>query len=341
MKIAVLMGGISDEREVSLASGVQVARALREAGHEVVGVDTGSGVLSAADEAEILEAGVRDPHSTDRSRDLLRSGDMTVLTQDPLLTETEVVFLALHGGRGEDGTIQTLLSMAGLPFVGSDRVGCALAMDKDLSKRLFRDAGVPTPEWITVRGGEEGEARLEEVYDRLGLPVIVKPPSGGSTLGLSLAHDEGELREALSLALRYEDRVLFERYVQGREVTVGILGDEALPVGEIIPEHELFDYECKYRPGMAQEIFPAHLPPEVAARIQAEALAAHKTLNLRDFSRVDFILDPDGTPWCLEANTLPGLTGNSLLPKAAEAAGIPFSEFCHRLAEMGWERGSL
>jgi D-alanine-D-alanine ligase len=334
------MGGISEEREVSLASGVQVARALREAGHEVVGVDTYRGVLSASEEAAILDAGVRDPHPPDDSEDILRTGDLGSLIRDPLLIGTEVVFLALHGGRGEDGTVQTLLDLAGLPFVGSDRVGCALAMDKDLSKRLLRDAGVPTPDWVMTQGGAEGEARLEEVVRRLGLPVIVKPPSGGSTLGLSLAHDEVELRDALSQALEYEDQVMFERYVQGREVTVGILGDQTLPVGEIIPEHEIFDYECKYRPGMAQEIFPADLLPEVAARVQAEALAAHRALKLRDFSRVDFILEPGGIPWCLEANALPGMTGNSLLPKAARAAGIAFPDLCHRVAEMALKRGT-
>ena len=145
---------------------------------------------------------------------------------------------------------------------------------------------------------------------------------------------------ALDLALQYEDEVMFERYVQGREVTVGILGQEALPVGEIIPDpgHELFDYECKYRPGMAREIFPADLPREVATRIQDHALTAHRALRLKDFSRVDFILEPGGTPWCLEANALPGLTGNSLLPKAAQAAGIAFPDLCHRVAEMALRR---
>jgi D-alanine-D-alanine ligase len=339
VKIAVLMGGISDEREVSLASGVQVARALREAGNQVIGVDTAGGVLSEEQEASILDAGVRDPRPVDLEKDLLRTGDLRALTEEPALKGLEVVFLALHGGRGEDGTIQSLLEVAGLPFVGSDRVGCALSMDKDLSKRLLRDAGVKTPDWITVRGKMEGEARLGEVVRRLGLPVIVKPPSGGSTLGLSLAHDDTELRESLDLALEYEERVLFEAYIRGREVTVGILGDEALPVGEIIPEHELFDYECKYKPGMAQEIFPADLETAVASRLQREAVVAHEALRLRDFSRVDFILDSFGEPWCLEANALPGLTGNSLLPKAARAAGIPFPELCQRLADRARARG--
>lgn len=338
MKIVVLMGGISGEREVSLASGVQVAEALRVAGHEVWAFDTGRGVLSPAQEAAIRESGIGGPGPHDETGDLLRTGDVRALTHDPALAEMDLVFVALHGGRGEDGTIQGLLELVGLPFVGSDRVGCALAMDKDLTKRLLRDAGVRTPDWVTVRGREEAHGRLNQIVDRLGYPLIVKPPSGGSTLGLSLVHGSGELREAVESASTFEERIMFEAYVRGREVTVGIMGDQALPVGEIIPDHELFDYECKYRPGMAQEIFPADLPPDVASRVQEEALRAHGILRLRDFSRVDFILEADGTPWCLEANALPGLTGNSLLPKAAKAGGIPFPDLCHRLAAMALGR---
>jgi D-alanine-D-alanine ligase len=341
MKIAVLMGGVSEEREVSLASGAQVARALREAGHEVLAVDTSHGILSAEEERALLGAGIKEPSPPSLARDLLRTGDTGALTRNPLIAATDVVFPALHGGSGEDGTIQTLLALAGIPFVGSERVGCALAMDKDLSKRLLRDAGIPTPTWITVRGREEGGRRLSEVEGTLGLPVIVKPPSGGSTLGLTLAHDREELEMALDLALEYEERVLFEKYVRGRELTVGILGEEALPVGEIIPEHELFDYECKYRPGMAQEIFPADLPASVASSVQKMAWTAHAALGMRDFSRIDFILDGDGIPWCLEANALPGLTANSLLPKAALAAGISFPALCHRLAEMALRRARV
>jgi len=205
-------------------------------------------------------------------------------------------------------------------------------------ERLFRDAGVQTPPWISVVGRLEAEARLGEIVERLGLPLIVKPPSGGSTLGLTLAHDQEELQAAIALSLEFEERILFEGYIRGREVTVGIVGEEALPVGEIVPEHELFDYECKYREGMAQEIFPADLPTDTASLIQGAALAAHRALRLRDFSRVDFILDRDGVPWCLEANALPGLTGNSLLPKGARAAGISFPALCHRVALMGSQR---
>ncbi len=341
MKIAVLMGGVSEEREVSLQSGIQVVDALRAAGHEALALDTSHGVLSPEEEEALRGSGIKEPAPPSLSLDLLVTGDTGFLVRNPELADADLVFPALHGGSGEDGTLQTLLELAGVPFVGSGRVGCALAMDKDLSKRLLRDAKVPTPRWFLARGREEGMAILDEVERELGLPLIVKPASGGSTLGLTLVHRKGELPGALDLSLAYEEAVLFEAYVRGREVTVGIVGEEALPVGEILPEHELFDYECKYKPGMAREIFPAPLSDETARKIQIEALKAHRALNLRDFSRVDFILDQEDTPWCLEANALPGLTANSLLPKAAAAAGLQFPEFCHRLAEMALKRWNL
>lgn len=325
------MGGASEEREVSLASGAQVVRALSEAGHEVVAVDTARGVLDPGAVARMAAGGVRDPLPPE-SRDLLQRGDVAALARDPAIDGVDLIFPVLHGGAGENGTLQALLDLAGLPYAGSGRLGCALAMDKEVSKRLMRAAGIPTPDW------RMHPVDLEEVVEALGLPVIVKPPSGGSTLGLTLAHDRDELARGRTEALRYEDRVLYERYVQGRELTVGILGDEPLPVGEIIPAHELFDYECKYRPGLAEEIFPADLPPETARRLQALALEVHRTHFLRDFSRVDFLLDRDGIPWCLEANALPGMTPTSLLPQAAAAAGIPFPELCDRIVRLAVTR---
>lgn len=374
MKIVVLMGGVSGERAVSLASGVQVARGLREAGHEVVAVDTSRGVLTPQEEARLLEAGVMgaggagdpggktpapppaggvthpgllaegrlpsDPQELWRHGDLLGGGDVWLLRRDPRLADADLLFPVLHGGRGEDGTLQTLLELVGIPFAGSGRVGCTLAMDKDVAKRLFREAGIPTAPWLTARDPKGAKEVGREALGRLGLPLIVKPVSGGSTLGLTLVKTAQELEGAVEVCLNHDDGVLFEKYVAGRELTVGILGEEALPVGEIIPRHELFDYECKYVPGMADEIFPADLPEEAALRVRTAALAVHRTLGLRDFSRVDFILDADGVPWCLEANALPGFTANSLLPKAARAAGIPFPELCHRIARMARERAA-
>jgi len=332
MRIAVLMGGTSDERDVSLASGAQVARALRASGHEVVAVDTARGVLDRAQEEALLGGGVAAEPPEGRALALLDESHTVGLTRDPSLGAIDVFFLALHGGTGEDGTIQALLDAAGVSYTGSDRLGCSLAMDKEVTKRLLRDAGVPTPDWLT------GRPSVDDVERALGLPVIVKAAGGGSSLRLVLAHDREELRAAIEGSRGWKDLVLFEQYHAGREFTVGIVGRETLPVGEIVPHHEIFDYECKYQPGMAEEIFPADLPEAVSERLQALALRAHEALRLRDFSRVDFIVDDEGRPWCLEANALPGLTANSLLPKAARAAGMTFEELCDRIVGLARER---
>jgi D-alanine-D-alanine ligase len=335
VKIAVLMGGTSDERDVSLSSGVQVAAALRDAGHDVVAVDTTRGALTVSEERLLRESGVRALPPTKQALDLLQSGDTTALTEAPEVKDADVFFLALHGGQGEDGTLQSLLEIAGLTYTGSDPTGCVLAMDKDLTKRLLRDAGIPTPDWIMGPG-----PTAEEAAERLGLPLIVKAARGGSSLRLRLAHDMQELTRAVEEANDYDDAVVIEKFVRGREFTVGILGDEALPVGEIIPENEIFDYECKYQPGMAAEIFPADIPEELGRRMQELALRVHRTLRLADFSRVDFLVADDGGIWCLEANNLPGMTANSLLPKAAKAAGMTFPELCDRIAQLALERRS-
>ena len=335
MKIAVLMGGTSDERDVSLSSGVQVAAALRDAGHDVVAVDTARGALTTSEERQLRESGVRALPPSKQALDLLQTGDTTALTEAPEVKDADVFFLALHGGQGEDGTLQSLLEIAGLTYTGSDPTGCVLAMDKDLTKRLLRDAGIRTPDWLVGPG-----PTAEEAADRLGLPLIVKAARGGSSLRLTLAHDMQELTRAVEEANDYDDAVVIEKFVRGREFTVGILGDEALPVGEIIPENEIFDYECKYQPGMAAEIFPADIPEELSRRMQELALRVHRTLRLADFSRVDFLVSDDGAIWCLEANNLPGMTANSLLPKAAKAAGMTFPELCDRIAHLALERRS-
>lgn len=333
MRIAVLMGGTSDEREVSLSSGAQVANALREAGHEVVAVDTVRGALPREEERRLLTEGVRAAPPEQRELARLDEGHTMALARDPSLGEVDVFFLALHGGTGEDGTIQSLLDAAGVTYAGSDRLGCSLAMDKEVSKRLLRDAGIPTPDWLL------GPRTADEVVEALGVPVIVKAAAGGSSLRLHLAHDRQELEAAIADSRGWGDFALFERYVRGRELTVGVLGDLALPVGEIVPAHEYFDYACKYQPGLAQEIFPADIPRELAERVQDLALRTHRALRMRDFSRVDFMVDSSGEPWCLEANALPGMTANSLLPKAARAAGISFPELCDRIVALAAARG--
>jgi D-alanine-D-alanine ligase len=334
VRIAVLLGGTSDEREVSLASGAQVARALREAGHEVVAVDTVRGVLGRDDEERLLEGGVRALPPGSAELNSLDEGHTVALVREPELSGVEVFFLALHGGSGEDGTIQALLDVSGVAYTGSDRLGCSLAMDKEVTKRLLRDADIPTPDWLT------GPATADAVEAALGVPVIVKASGGGSSLRLVLAHDRSELEAAIVESAGWDDVVLFERYHAGREFTVGVVGDETLPVGEIVPEHEIFDYACKYQPGLAREIFPADIPDDLSGRLRELALRVHRALRLRDYSRIDFIVDEGGRAWCLEANALPGMTANSLLPKGARAAGISFPELCDRIVRLASERSA-
>ena len=326
------MGGTSDERDVSLASGTQVAAALRQAGHEVVAVDTVLGPLSAETEAALVSSGVGHLPPEANALAAMDEGETVGLVRSPSLATVDVFFLALHGGSGEDGTIQALLDVAGVAYTGSDRLGCSLAMDKEVTKRLLRDAGIPTPEWLV------GPVTAEEVEAVLGLPVIVKAAGGGSSLRLVLAHDRTELDDVIAESEGWDDIVLFERYCRGREFTVGVVGGDTYPVGEIVPEHEIFDYECKYQPGMAQEIFPADIPVTLSDRLRSLALEVHSALRLRDYSRVDFIVDDEGEAWCLEANALPGMTANSLLPKGAAAAGVAFSELCDRITRLAYGR---
>lgn len=325
LKVAVLFGGTSSERDVSIASGSQVVQALRQHGHEVIAVDTATGVLDAAAERDLMRGNVPELPPEEVSLDLLRTGDATAITKAPELEGVDVLFLALHGGAGEGGTLQALLDLTGIPYTGSGMLGSAVAMDKDISKRLMVLAGVPTAPWLMA------PVLLDDVQEKIGFPCVVKPSKQGSTVGLTVVKRPEELEAAVELAGRFDDEVMIEAFVPGRELTVPILGHDALPVGEIIPKNEIFDYESKYQPGGAQEIFPADLTGPQAVEIQHLAIKVHRALKLRGFSRVDFRMDADGVFWCLEANTLPGMTAASLFPKGAAAAGISFSEVCDRL----------
>jgi D-alanine-D-alanine ligase len=334
VRVTVLTGGASAERDVALASAAQVVAALRQRGHAVAAVDLARGSISAADERLLLSGavGAAPPPTGDldaAERRLLLSG----LDQLPEVGAAEVLFLALHGGRGEDGTVQAVLDLVGVPYTGSGPVGTALAMDKDVSKRLFGLAGIPTPDWVMAPVGAAAAGA------RLGWPLIVKPSKQGSTVGLSLVKSAADFDAAVALAAQYDDEVLVEAFVPGRELTVGVLDGEALAVGEILPRHELFDYECKYQPGMAEEVFPADLPAPLEADCRRLALAAHRALKLGGYSRADFRLTPDGRLCCLEVNTLPGLTATSLLPQSARARGIGFGDLCERICQVARRTG--
>lgn len=332
MKIAVLFGGNSAERDVSVASGVQVVKGLQEAGHDVLAVDTARGVLSCEEQERLLASGVA-PVPPGHEHLAVIHSDVAAFTGSAALKEVDLVFLALHGGTGEDGTIQALLDLAGIPYTGSGRLGSASAMDKEIAKRLFRDAGIPTPDWLMA------PVDPAEVGLRLGYPVVVKPNKQGSTIGLTVVGHPAELGAAIDFAHRYDDEVMVEQYIAGREFTVGILQDRALAVGEIIPKNtEIFDYESKYQAGGAQEVFPADLNRDETIHVQQLALNAHRALKLRDYSRVDFRQDDQGNFWCLEVNTLPGMTATSLLPQSARAVGIGFPELCDRICRLAVER---
>jgi D-alanine-D-alanine ligase len=329
MKITVLMGGTSSERNVSLASGIRIVQALRDRGHKVTALDPARGVISDAEERELSTGKVGAKPPTLESLSKFAEGTfLPNLTSMKEIKDAEVVFLGLHGGQGEDGTIQALLDMARVKYTGSGHLASALAMDKDLSKKLFRAAEVNTADWLMA------PATIEQVEGMLGMPVVVKPSKEGSTVGLTLVKKREDLLAAIREASKYDDEVMIERFVPGRELTVGVLGTVALPVGEIIAKHEIYDYECKYTAGMATEEFPAKLSPEATGRVQQQALAAFKALKLGGCARIDFRLTTEGEFYCLEANTLPGMTELSLIPQGAAAMGISFPELCERIVKL-------
>lgn len=326
------MGGESAERNVSLSSGIRIVMALRSRGHDVIAFDPSRGPISAEEEKRLAESKVGTaPPTLDSLAETTGGSFLTGLERLPEITDADVVFLGLHGGMGEDGTIQAVLDMAHVKYTGSGHLSSALAMDKDLSKRLFRAAGVKTADWLMA------PASIDEVEKRLGLPVVVKPSKQGSTVGLSVVKRREDFEAAVTEAWRYDDEVMIEQFIPGRELTVGVLGGEALPVGEIKPIHEIYDYECKYTAGMAEEEFPAKLTEDQTKRIQKQAVSAFKALKLKGCARIDFRLsvtdDGEGEFYCLEANTLPGMTELSLIPQGAQAAGISFPELCERIAE--------
>ncbi|MXW02635.1 MAG: D-alanine--D-alanine ligase [Holophagales bacterium] len=333
-RIAVLTGGSTPERTVALAGAAKVSAALRARGHDVTVFDTiEPGPLDAALERQRLgrAVGTRPP-SLAELRELEAGEDLQALVAGDLGSH-DAVFLVLHGRQGEGGEVQELLEAAGIAFTGSDARSSRLAMDKDESKRRFRDAGIPTPDWLTW------PARHSEI-EELGLPLIVKPSRVGSTVGLTLMSDLFDLDSAVGKALTFDDQVILEQFLPGREYTVGVLEDAALGVGEIVPPDVIFDFHSKYTPGRAQELFPAEIDQALQSRFRELAFAAHEALALRDFSRVDFRLDVAGSPYCLEVNTLPGMTPTSLLPQSAAVFGISFEDLCDRMIRLALARAS-
>ncbi|MFH1311815.1 MAG: D-alanine--D-alanine ligase [Candidatus Eisenbacteria bacterium] len=307
MTVLVLMGGMSTERDVSLSTGAAVATALVAAGHSAPMYDL-------------------DP----------RAGrDVFDLVTSHVLRDADVVFIALHGGEGEDGRIQAMLDLLGIPYTGSGVRASALCMDKAVSKIIFERHGIPTPEWYCIKGDSvDPDAAMQAISGIGGLPIVVKPNDQGSTIGISIVKALGELEAAIRLAQRYSTCVILEKYIGGRELSVPIVGDEVFPVVEIRPKQGFYDYERKYTKGMTHYECPAPIGDDLSRKIQDDAVKAYEVLGCDGFGRVDVRLDEDDIPYFLEINTIPGMTETSLVPMAAKARGMSFPELIDRITSL-------
>jgi D-alanine-D-alanine ligase len=335
LKIVVLAGGTSPERNVSLASGDAVGKALVEAGHDVVKVDpVFPNEILGGDVAFLMgDVGQRPP---DIHRPHLEPAQVHDFISTLTSEKPDVVFPILHGGWGENGELQALLGLNGFRYVGSGPRASAVAMHKPTSKRLFQWKAVPTADWIDFRRSSPPSADKagQLVQQQIGYPAIFKPANGGSTIGLTRVADESGVAEALQAIFDLEDDAMAEPWIEGRELTVSILDGIALPVVEIKPHEGFYDYLNKYTHGQTDYICPAELPPDIAGQLARYAVDAFEIIGCRHFARVDFLLTQSGEPYCLEVNTLPGMTSTSLVPKSAKAIGLSFPELTDKLVRI-------
>lgn len=337
MKIAVLAGGLSTERDVSLITGGGVCRALKEKGHQAVLIDVFLGI--PGDVSDIF----------DREQDTLSiQGSIQAMEPDTekikasrtgspdgflgenvinICRMADITFMALHGAEGENGKLQATFDILGIPYTGSGYLGSALAMDKGIAKNLLVQAKIPVPEGYSHKKGDV------DTQARLPFPLVVKPCCGGSSVGVSIVENDSQYQKALDMAFSYEDVVLVEECIKGREFSVGVIGGSSVPVIEIIPKDGFYDYETKYQSGMATDVCPAQLTPEQTAQMQEWAEQVFSVLQLEAYARVDFLMDAKGKMYCLEANTLPGMTPTSLLPQEAKEAGIEYGALCEKIIE--------
>ena len=307
MKIVVLAGGPSSERSVSLVTGEAVQTALTELGHEVIAIDPGH----------------------DLPRQLWEQAQ----------AGCDFVWLALHGEWGEDGTLQAMLDWMGIPYQGPGLLSSALAMDKWVAKQIFKTAGIPSPEWLAVNLEFDDAPVWEEAVAELGATVVVKPVATGSTVGITIARSKSEYAESVALAKQYGERIILERYIPGKELTVSVIGDRILPVIEIVPaEGDFFDFEAKYSPGGSRHLIPTTLGAAVEERAQEESARAYRALHCQGLARADLRVDDNGKVWVLEINTLPGMTPTSLSPDAAAAIGWSFNDLVREILEEGVSR---
>lgn len=344
MKIVVLAGGLSPERNVSLSSGSMVCQALRDRGHQVALVDLFFGLEDHKGEPEeLFNAPIPDSFKKvsrqapdlEQVRASRKWKDTSAIGPGvlELCKKADVVYLGLHGACGEDGRIQAALDLLGVPYTGSGYLSSAIAMDKDLTKRLVADK-VVTPRWMRVDLTEE---QLDGLVEEVSLPSVIKPVDSGSSIGVFIANDKAELRHALEESVKLGGRVVIEQYIKGREIQVAVLNGKPLPSIEITPKEGFYDYENKYQPGAALEVCPAPIPAEWEERIGKAAVAVFETVGLSVYARADFIVTEDGTPYFLEINTLPGMTPTSLVPQEAAAVGMDYGTLCETIIRSSLE----
>lgn len=346
MNIVLITGGPSAEREVSIVSSKSIVKALRELGHKVRVIDPVNGV-NIAEEDEIFKGGVRkESPSLEELSEIHRLSNKNILNciNSDIFDNTDLAFLGVHGKFGEDGKIQTLLELRGINYTGSDVFSSALAMDKNVSKIILRSAGIKTPEWLVLNKNTydgDHEKLNKSISGSVGYPCVVKPNDEGSTVGLSIVQPDVEdvqLGRSLELAFSYSDKVLIEQYIKGRELTVPVIGEEAFPVIEISPKDGFYDYEHKYTKGMTEYFCPAEIPLEIENKAKEHALKAHRILGCSVYSRIDYILDEKNELYCLEVNTLPGMTETSLVPKSAAANGMSFNQLIDRILNLSIQK---
>ncbi len=348
MDIVVLAGGLSTERDVSFKTGSMVAAALKENGHRVILLDVFmgygeqevdlNGIFDRADEISVKVSDIPEV-APDLAAVKASRKDQSPCFFGPnvirMCQMADIVFMALHGENGENGKVQAAFDLFGVRYTGSDYLSSAIAMNKGMAKKLFVEAGIPTPMGISMTR----ETREEDVTKlNLHLPCIVKPCCGGSSIGVTIVRDAAEFKAALDEAFRWENELVIEEFIEGREFSVGVIEGKALPVIEIAPIQGFYDYKNKYKAGSAVETCPAELPEEVSAQMRHYAEEVAKVIGLDTYSRSDFLLDKDNKMYCLEANTLPGMTPTSLLPQEAAVVGVNFNELCEKLIEISMKK---
>lgn len=348
MDIVVLCGGLSPERDVSIVSGGQIAKALRENGHRVILLDVFlgygesgqdiSGIFAQADQITLAEGVIgQEAPDLDEIRALRADADKSFFGPNviAICQMADIVFMGLHGEDGENGKVQAAFDLFGIRYTGSSSLSSAVSMNKGFTKRVFFADGVPTPKGFSVCKGDEpadiSEAGME-------YPIVIKPASAGSSIGVSIVREESEYQEALDQAFAVDREIVFEEYIKGREFAVGVIRYEALPVIEIKPVNGWYDYQNKYKAGSTVETCPADLPELTTTLLQTAAVQAAYSLGLDTYARMDFLVDDTGRMYCLEANTLPGMTPTSLLPQEAQANGMNFNELCEELIRVSLER---